>query len=168
MARRSALVVGVTGIGGGNIAQALLEDDWEVVGLSRNPDVQVPGVRHVHADVKDPRALEDALTGLDLSHLFFATWQRCSTEAENCKVNGAMLRNTLDVLGRTTSLDHAVLITGLKHYLGPFEAYASTPMETPFRESMPRVPYQNFYYDQEDILFAEAERQGFSWCRSGR
>ncbi len=56
-----------------------------------------------------------------------------------------------------------MLITGLKHYLGPFEAYASTPMETPFRESMPRVPYQNFYYDQEDILFAEAERQGFSW-----
>lgn len=98
-----------------------------------------------------------------MSHLFFATWQRQETEAENCRVNGAMLQNTLDVLGRTTKLDHAVLVTGLKHYLGPFEAYASTPIETPFREEMPRVPYQNFYYDQEDILLAAAETQGFTW-----
>jgi nucleoside-diphosphate-sugar epimerase len=163
MSRRAALVVGVTGIAGGNIADALLRDDWEVVGLSRSPGVHLPGVKHVHADVKDPSSIETAVSGLDLSHLFFATWQRCDTEAENCEVNGAMLRNTLEVLGRTTSLDHAVLITGLKHYLGPFEAYASTPMETPFRESMPRVPYQNFYYEQEDILFAQAERQGFTW-----
>jgi hypothetical protein len=43
---------------------------------------------------------------------------------------------------------------GLKHYLGPFEAYASAPADTPFRESQDRLPYQNFYYEQEDILFA--------------
>jgi nucleoside-diphosphate-sugar epimerase len=163
MPRRAALVVGVTGIAGGNIARALLEDDWEVVGLSRSARADVPGVRHVYADVLEEGSLDAALADLDISHLFFATWQRQATEAENCRVNGAMLRNTLQALSRTTSLEHAVLITGLKHYLGPFEAYAATPMETPFRESMPRVPYENFYYTQEDILFDEAERQGFTW-----
>ncbi len=28
---------------------------------------------------------------------------------------------------------------------------------------MPRVPGQNFYYDQEDILFEAAAAQGFTW-----
>jgi nucleoside-diphosphate-sugar epimerase len=163
MTRRTALIVGVTGIAGYNTATALLDDGWDVIGLSRSVATPIPGVTHVQADVLDPASIETALSGLDISHLFFTTWQRQATEAENCAVNGAMLQNTLDVLSRTTKLDHAVLVTGLKHYLGPFEAYASTPMETPFRESMERVPYQNFYYTQEDILFAEAEKQGFTW-----
>ncbi len=163
MTRRTALIVGVTGIAGYNTATALLEDGWDVIGMSRSVATPIPGVTHVQADVLDPASIETALSGLDISHLFFTTWQRQATEAENCAVNGSMLQNTLDVLSRTTKLDHAVLVTGLKHYLGPFEAYASTPMETPFRESMERVPYQNFYYTQEDILFAEAEKQGFTW-----
>jgi nucleoside-diphosphate-sugar epimerase len=163
MTRRNALIVGVTGIAGYNTATALLEDGWNVTGLSRTVANPIPGVAHVQADVLDPDSIRSALTDLDISHLFFTTWQRQATEAENCAVNGAMLSNTLDVLSETTKLEHAVLITGLKHYLGPFEAYASTPMETPFRESMDRVPYQNFYYTQEDILFAAAEQQGFTW-----
>lgn len=163
MPRRSALIVGVTGIAGHNTATALLDDGWEVAGLSRSVAAPIPGVWHLQADVRDPASIEAAVAGSDFSHLFFTTWQRQATEAENCAVNGEMLQNTLDVLGRTTNLDHAVLVTGLKHYLGPFEAYASTPMETPFRESMARVPYQNFYYTQEDILFAAAAAQGFTW-----
>ncbi len=163
MTRRTALIVGVTGIAGYNTAQALLADGWDVIGLSRKATISIPGVQHVHADVLDPASLEAAVAGLDISHLFFTTWARQATEAENCAVNGAMLRNTLDVLGRTTKLDHATLVTGLKHYLGPFEAYATTPIETPFRETMSRVPGQNFYYDQEDILFEAAAAQGFAW-----
>lgn len=163
MNRRNALVVGVTGIAGYNTAQALITAGWDVTGLSRSASTQITGVRQVQADVLNPESIETALSGLDLSHLFFTTWQRQATETENCAVNGAMLRNTLEVLGRTTRLDHASLVTGLKHYLGPFEAYASTPIETPFRESMARVPHQNFYYDQEDILFAAASEQGFNW-----
>ena len=54
-------------------------------------------------------------------------------------------------------------MTGLKHYLGPFEAYAQNPAKPPFRESQPRLDYENFYYDQEDILFAAAEKYGFRW-----
>jgi hypothetical protein len=50
------------------------------------------------------------------------------TSGTSIAVNDAMLRNTLDVLGRTTALDHATLVTGLKHYLGPFESYRSTDL----------------------------------------
>ena len=160
---RTALVVGATGIAGYNTAQALVAAGWRVVGLSRKPRYEVPGVEHVHGDVLDPESVEAAVAGTGITHLFFTTWSRQDTEAQNCAVNGAMLANTIEALRRTTRLQHAVLITGLKHYLGPFEAYAAAPAETPFRESQNRLPFQNFYYDQEDILFAAAAEQGFTW-----
>jgi nucleoside-diphosphate-sugar epimerase len=160
---RTALVVGVTGIAGYNIAQALLAAGWRVVGLSRAPRYEIPGVEHVYADVLDQPSVEAATASRGITHLFFATWSRQATEAENCAVNGAMLGNTLAALGRTASLRHAVLVTGLKHYLGPFEAYAKAPADTPFRETQDRLPYQNFYYEQEDILFRQAAEQGFTW-----
>ena len=98
-----------------------------------------------------------------MTHLFFCTWSRQDTEARNIEVNGAMLRNLLDAVGRTGTLQHVALVTGLKHYLGPFEAYGKKPADTPFRESQERLPYENFYYEQEDILFAAAEQDGFTW-----
>ncbi|SFN89804.1 NAD-dependent dehydratase [Mycetocola miduiensis] len=56
------------------------------------------------------------------------------------------------------------LVTGLKHYLGPFEAYAAGEMpDTPFREEAARLDTPNFYYAQEDELFAAAALQGFTW-----
>jgi nucleoside-diphosphate-sugar epimerase len=160
---RTALVVGVTGIAGYNIAGALTGAGWRVVGLSRAPRYEIPGVEHVYADVLDQPAVEAATAGRGITHLFFSTWSRRPTEAENCAVNGAMLDTTLSALARTASLRHAVLITGLKHYLGPFEAYAEAPADTPFRETQDRLPYQNFYYEQEDILFRAAAEQGFTW-----
>ncbi len=55
-------------------------------------------------------------------------------------------------------------MTGLKHYLGPFEMYAKgKPLETPFRETQPRLEVENFYYTQEDEVFAAAARDGFGW-----
>src|SRR5258708_2269822 len=159
---RTALVVGVTGMAGYNAAEALVRDGWRVMGLSRSRRYEVPGVEQLTADVLDAESIETALRGHDISHLVFATWSRQATEAENCTVNGAMLTHTLDALASATSLSHVALVTGLKHYLGPFEAYAASPAETPFRETHARLPYQNFYYDQEAILFAQAERQGFS------
>jgi len=160
---RTALVVGVTGIAGYNCANALVQDGFRVVGLSRAARYEVPGVEQVQADVLDPASVAAAVEGKGVTDLVFTTWQRQDTEAENIRVNGAMLRNTLDAVGSVTQLQHAVLVTGLKHYLGPFEAYAKAPAETPFRESQDRLPFDNFYYEQEDILFAAADRQGFTW-----
>lgn len=60
---------------------------------------------------------------------------------------------------------HVALVTGLKHYLGPFEAYASsgTLHDTPLRESQPRLPLENFYYAWEKEVYAAAERDRFTW-----
>lgn len=75
-----------------------------------------------------------------------------------------MVRNLLDALGPGGSTRHVALVTGLKHYLGPFEAYGKgTLPQTPFREEQGRLDVDNFYYAQEDELFAAAERDGFSW-----
>lgn len=160
---KEALVVGVTGIGGHNIAKELLSQGWKVHGLSRKAGNEIPGVNHIHGDVLDPASVTKAISGLPITHMFFATWQRQATEKENIAVNGAMVKNTLDALRNTKTLEHVVLITGLKHYLGPFESYASTPMDTPFRESQERLPIDNFYYTQEDFVFAAAKEQGFTW-----
>lgn len=158
-----ALIAGVSGIVGNNLASHLVSQGWEVFGLARRPEVGIAGVRPIAADLQKPGSLREALAGVEPTHVFITTWLRQKTEAENCAVNGAMVRNLFGALEPSASLQHAALVTGLKHYLGPFEAYAQSKPVTPFREEMPRLPYANFYYTQEDELFAAAERMGFSW-----
>ncbi|SOR28127.1 putative oxidoreductase (fragment) [Methylorubrum extorquens] len=75
-----------------------------------------------------------------------------------------MVANLLDALRPAASLRHVALVTGLKHYLGPFESYGKGSLPpTPFREDLPRLPVENFYYAQEDAVFEAAARDGFSW-----
>lgn len=163
--KRTALVVGVTGIGGNHVARELLAQGWDVVGLSRRAPPDLPAVRHVAADLLDPAALNAALADVEPTHVFITTWMRQETEAENIRVNAALVRNLLDALAPKNSVRHVALVTGLKHYLGPFEAYASsgTLPDTPLRESQPRLPLENFYYAQEDEVYAAAARDRFTW-----
>src|SRR4051812_38816598 len=158
-----ALVVGVTGISGGNVARRLLADGWDVAGLCRRPDDLDGRITPVVADLLDRDSVAPAVRGTPPTHVFFTTWQRRATEAENCDVNGQMLQTLLDATATEGTVRHVALTTGLKHYLGPFEAYAKVQPDTPFSEEQERLPYENFYYTQEDILFAAAERDGFSW-----
>jgi nucleoside-diphosphate-sugar epimerase len=158
-----ALIVGVTGISGGNVAQRLLVNGWRVSGLCRSPRDLDERIEPLAADLEDAEAVAAAVRGTAPTHVFFATWSRRPTEAENCDVNGRMLQNLLHATARERSVRHVALVTGLKHYLGPFEAYSKAQPDTPFSEEQPRLPYENFYYVQEDILFAAAERDGFTW-----
>jgi nucleoside-diphosphate-sugar epimerase len=159
---RSALIVGSTGIVGRNLAAHLVDKGWRVYGLARNPSTE-DGIIPVAADLRDETSVRNALAGIQPTHVFFCSWLRQPTEAENVRVNGGMIRHIFAALDNTKSLTHAALVTGTKQYLGPFEAYGQTAAETPFREDTPRLPGENFYYTQEDILFAAAERGGFSW-----
>ncbi len=158
-----AVIAGATGIVGNNLAAHLVAKGWEVHGLARRPQTGIPGVRPVAADLLDPEALRASLAGIDPTHVFIASWVRRPTEAENCAVNGAIVRNLLAALDQSAGLRHVALVTGLKHYLGPFESYAKAKPDTPFREEMPRLPVENFYYTQEDELFEAARRRGFTW-----
>jgi len=163
--QRTALVVGASGIGGSSIARELLANGWTVYGLARRPGNDIPGLLPLAADLLDPAGLDAALAGVSPTHVFITSWMRNQTEAENIRVNGAMVRNLLAALSSRKTLRHVALVTGLKHYLGPFEAYASsgTLPDTPLRESQPRLPIENFYYAQEDEVYAAAERDRFTW-----
>jgi len=161
---KTALIVGVSGIVGRNLSELLLaEGDWNVFGVARRPG-QRDGVMPIAVDLQDKDAVAEALRDVKPTHVFLTTWLRQSTEAENIRVNSAMVRHVLDALSGAGSVQHVALVTGLKHYLGPFEAYGKgTLPATPFREEQGRLDVENFYYAQEDEVFAAAKRDGYGW-----
>ncbi|WP_345821173.1 SDR family oxidoreductase [Methylobacterium fujisawaense] len=159
----TALIVGASGIVGSATAALLHQEGWQVAGLARHP-VRQDGVAPVAGDLQDPASLARALADIAPSHVFLATWQRRPTEAEMIRVNRAMIENLLEALRPKGSVCHVALVTGLKHYLGPFEAYGKGRLpQTPFREDQGRLDIENFYYAQEDAVFAAAARDGFTW-----
>ena len=163
MMAKTALVVGASGIVGSATATLLAGQGWTVHGLARRP-VDQDGVVPVAADLQDAGATAQALAGINPDAVFITTWLRQDSEAENIRVNSAMVRNLLDGLPAPAGPRHVALVTGLKHYLGPFEAYGKGALpQTPFREDQGRLNVENFYYAQEDEVFAAAARDGFTW-----
>ena len=148
---------------GSAVSSLLAKEGWAVAGLARRPS-QESTVSPISVDLLDPAALSSALADVSPTHLFLTTWARQATEAENIRVNAQMIRNVLEAVRSANSVRHVALVTGLKHYLGPFEAYGKGSLpQTPFREEQGRLDVENFYYAQEDEVFAAAERDGFSW-----
>ena len=158
-----ALVVGTSGIVGSATTALLLSEGWTVHGLARRPEAGA-GILPVAADLQDAAGTATALRDVRPEAVFIATWARQATEAENIRVNAGMVRNLLDGLRPAGTVRHVALVTGLKHYLGPFEAYGKGKLpQTPFREEQGRLDIENFYYAQEDEVFAAATRDGFAW-----
>lgn len=161
--KRTALIVGATGLSGTYTGRLLKEQGWTVVTVSRSAASLPWSDRHIVADLKDAAASKVALQAAsDVTHVFFCIWSREANEAENVRVNSAMVRNLFKGL-ESAPIENASLITGLKHYLGSFDDYAKVKPYTPFLESSPRLPGLNFYYAQEDVLFEYAEKRGFTW-----
>lgn len=163
--KNKALVVGVSGIAGSNLAEELVAQGWETYGLARNPEVGISGVIPIAADLLDQQQLEEAFADLVPTHVFFTSWIRGKTEEENIQLNSGFVRAVLTLLSPKKSVQHVALVTGLKHYLGPFDAYAKSgtlPL-TPVKEEHPRLPLPNFYYAQEDEVYEAAARDGFTW-----
>ena len=69
-----ALVVGVTGISGGNLARRLLADGWQVAGLSRRPQDLDERITPLAADLEDAEAVSAAVRATAPTHVFFTTW----------------------------------------------------------------------------------------------
>lgn len=161
---KTALVAGASGIIGSATATHLMRDGWAVHGIARRA-VEQEGVLPIAVDLQNPSATAEALADVRADALFITTWLRQPSEAENIRVNSALVRNLLDGLRASGHPPrHVALVTGLKHYLGPFEAYGKGVLpQTPFREEQGRLDVPNFYYAQEDELFAAAERDGFTW-----
>ncbi|MBO0850470.1 MAG: NAD(P)H-binding protein, partial [Pseudonocardia sp.] len=131
MSGRTALVVGATGLTGRNAAEHLAASGWEVYGMARHPAAVADGVHPVAGDALDPASVKAVAERVRPTHLFYCTWLRRDTEELNIEVNGAMLRHTLDAAGAVGTVEHVALVTGLKYYLGPFEAYGRNPARPP-------------------------------------
>jgi nucleoside-diphosphate-sugar epimerase len=160
---RTALVVGASGITGSAVVDQLSAEGWQVLALARRSGRNLPGVRWIQADLRSAADLKLALADENPEQVFFTAWSRQETEELNIEVNAGMVRDLLAALAHAP-VAHVALVTGLKHYLGPFEAYGQGNMpDTPFHEDEPRLDVANFYYAQEDELFAASARQGFTW-----
>ena len=158
-----ALIVGGTGLSGSYAGRHLKEQGWTVVTVSRSAAGLPWSDRHIAANLEDAAAAKAALAAAsDVTNVFYCTWSRQANEAENVRVNAAMIRNLFNGI-EAAPLRHAALVTGLKHYLGSFDDYAKVKPYTPFLESSPRLPGPNFYYAQEDVLFEMAAKRGFAW-----
>ena len=162
--QKKALIAGISGVVGSATAKRLLKQGWEVYGLSRGRTPVPEGCHSLTADLTSEASVKEAVKDLKPDALFFSVWARQANEKENIRVNGGMVRNVIEALGENLNGSHVALVTGLKHYLGPFDAYGKGEVPlTPFREEQGRQPVDNFYYAQEDEMFAGAEKYGYSW-----
>lgn len=180
-----ALIIGVTGISGLSLAEALKNpttpgSPWKVYGAARRPPPGwVPTAlvdRYITLDALDSAdaALKLSPISQEITHLFWVPLQVQESEEVNIFRNSTMLKNVLSVIvdsndGRCC-LRHVALLTGTKHYMGPiFDpslAGQLMPCEVPFREDSPRLPFPNFYYALEDIAAAYSPAVTYSVHRS--
>ena len=70
----TALIAGVGGIVGNNLARHLLAEGWAVHGLARHPPIDIEDLSAVKADLTDPTTLA-ALAELRPTHVFITTWR---------------------------------------------------------------------------------------------
>ncbi|KAH7513441.1 3-oxo-Delta(4,5)-steroid 5-beta-reductase [Ziziphus jujuba] len=168
-----ALVVGVTGMAGLSIAEALksptaLGGPWKVIGAARRPLPNWFPTSILDGFITfDATRYEDTLQKLSsvsnqVSHVFWVALQVRENEEANITVNTTMLANVVNVLksaddqASPSPLTHITLQTGTKHYMGPiFDPTHSSqliPHDPPFREDSHRLPYPNFYYALEDLV----------------
>jgi nucleoside-diphosphate-sugar epimerase len=161
---RTALVIGASGIVGGNLCERLLDDGWTVHGLARRPERAPRGTIPHAADLNDAAAVRSAVAGAPASHVFYATWTPAEDEDVACEINARHFATVLDAVADAGHpVRHVALVTGVKHYLGPFKDFGLYQPDTPFIEDAPRLPIPNFYYAQEDVLFDRAARDGWTW-----
>ena len=161
-ARKTALIVGATGVSGRSLLTHLeTRPDWDILAVSRNAPDFPTRARHVQADLLDPASCREAFAACrDVTHVFYTAYADRPTIAQTREPNAAMFRNALTAVTQVAeTLRHVCLLQGTKYYgqyLGKFK--------TPARERDPRHPNPHFYYDQEDCML-ELQRAG-SWTWS--
>jgi hypothetical protein len=90
-------------------------------------------LHHIGCNLLDREETLSKLSRLqDVTHLFYVTWVNRLTEEKNIRTNTQLYRNILDaLLPNAKKIQHKVLQTGTKHYLGPFELPGQVPVPDP-------------------------------------
>lgn len=159
--RKTALVVGATGVVGGNLLRQLVSNsEWDVIAMSRRkPDIQ-GNYRHISVDLLDA---EDAKTKAQelgvVTHIFFSPYIEKPTLEAMVGPNLAMLHNLMDAVEPVAmGLQHVNITHGTKWYgshLGPFK--------TPAKESDPAHMPPNFYFDQQAFIVERQKGKNWTW-----
>src|SRR6185503_20818313 len=156
----TALVAGASGFIGRRMAEHLLSEGWNVVGLARNPP-QTANIRWIAVDLTDPDNCRRALGGLkEVTHVFYGARYDHPVEGqpEPVEINASMLENLVDVLEPAAPLKHVHAVHGSKYY-----GHQLGPLPMPLRENNPRAPGGNFYFDQEDFLRSRSHGAGWDY-----
>jgi nucleoside-diphosphate-sugar epimerase len=159
----TALVAGASGFIGRRIAEHLLAEGWNIVGLARNPP-RTTNFRWIAVDLTDLENCRRALGGLDeITHVFYTARYDHPVEGqpEPVEINASMLKNLVDVLEPAAPLKHVHAVHGSKYY-----GHQLGPLPMPLREDDPRAPGRNFYFDQEDFLRDRSNGAGWSYSTS--
>ena len=157
----TALVAGASGFIGRRIAEHLVSEGWNVVGLARNPP-RTPNIRWIAVDLTDLENCRRGLGGLkEVTHVFYAARYDHPVEGqpEPVEINASMLENLVDVLEPAAPLKHVHAVHGSKYY-----GHQLGPLPMPLHEDHPRAPGRNFYFDQEDFL--KSRSHGARWSYS--
>jgi nucleoside-diphosphate-sugar epimerase len=160
---RRIVVAGALGVVGRAVVEHIdaIGGDNEVTALSRrSPDFET-GAHFVSVDLRDSeRSRRELAQARDATHLVYAALHekprlvRGWFDPDQIETNRRMLENTLDAL---PALEHVTLLQGTKAY----GAHLGVPIRVPAREEAPHREHANFYWEQEDLLRARAERDGF-------
>ncbi len=166
MQDRKYLVVGARGLVGRAVLSALeAEGRVEVIGLSRRRPDFPTRARWIPCDLTDRDACRTALSGTEMegvTHVVYAALQEMPDlisgwrDPVQIETNTRMLANLMQFV---EPRDHLTLLQGTKAY-GAHLA----PMALPGKESAPRHPGENFYWEQEDLV--RGRQAGSAWSFS--
>lgn len=161
MKQKVALIAGVGGMCGGNMASLLHETgEWDVIGISRSPLEDADYVRHIRADLLDSENTKTNLTNIgDVTHIFYTALLNGKNFDEENALNARMMENFLDVaVPQTPSLQHVHVLEGVKQY-----GYHQGEYRTPAREDDPACVPPYFYAAQHDHVLKWQKGNSWSW-----
>ena len=163
----TVLIAGASGLVGAACVDRFLDDDWNVVAVSRRQPETFSDkpFRHLPLDLRDADATRNGVQDLsEVTHVVYAAvfekpgliagW----TEQDQMDINDAMLRNLIEPLSEVADLRHVTILQGTKAY-----GIHLHPMRVPARERFPRDDHENFYWLQEDYITEKSADAGFGY-----
>lgn len=161
MAKKVALIAGVGGMCGGNMARMLHgTGEWDVIGVSRGDPELGDWVRHIPVDLLDREATLKALAAVKgVTHIFYTALLNGRTFDEENHLNSRMAANFLDgTVPHASDLQHVHVLEGVKWYGYHLGAY-----KTPAREDDPPCVPAYFYEAQHDHVLKLQQGKSWTW-----
>jgi nucleoside-diphosphate-sugar epimerase len=156
-----ALVFGASGIIGRGFLRHLEGlNDWDIIGVMRNPPNFDTRAEHLAVDLTNRHECIARLRDVpQITHAFYTAYKDFPTWEAAAEPNIEMFKNAMDgLLANAPNLEHIQILQGAKYYgrhLGPYK--------TPSREDDPRHMPPSLYFGQEDYLREIQAGQPWSW-----